>query len=321
MCAGVPADVILLLPMTTIPHGGGQTATSGDAPVAHSIVEERLFLLTVRCACGGGPLQKVSQTLARSGPRTIDLVRARCPRCARERDFRFDVTSFFGRFYPRRGVSDTREPSQLLDAVAWVRWARLYYRAFEGERTGLAGEDRADCGILALRCLDEALKLFPAGEGELRDADLHTHGSREAFAAAAPKYNRYELMGLQLEISMVLASAGIDPDGSDPGIPHHGLVRLVEAVKRSGAGGPGPAGSGDGRAPALPAPSGAPSALLLGGASEPLRLPAPAEMPLLPGPRPSAVTPHGGWVRSFIRAALAGVIAAITYAVARALGG
>src|SRR4051812_18220324 len=44
----------------------GEQATS-EAPAAHSIVEERLYLLTIRCGCGGGPFQKVSQTLARQG--------------------------------------------------------------------------------------------------------------------------------------------------------------------------------------------------------------------------------------------------------------
>ena len=31
-----------------------------------------------------------------------------------------------------------------------------------------------------------------------------------------------------------LELAGIDPDGGDPGVTHHGVVRLVEAVKRAG---------------------------------------------------------------------------------------
>jgi hypothetical protein len=288
---------------------GPASATSG-APAAHSIVEERLFLLTVRCECGGGPLQKVSQTLAREGAQTIDLVRARCPRCALEREFRFDVSSFFGRFYPRRGVSDTAEPSQLLDAVAWVRWGRLYFRAFEGERAGVSGEDRADCGILSLRCLDEALKLFPPGEPRLRDGDLHTQGSREAFRAGPDRYARYELMGLQLEIAMMLASSGIDPDGGDPGIAHQGLIRLVEAVKRS-------AKSERTTTPVVetvlelppPQPSRAPAAL-----------PGPAGGPLLlPAPAPEAASPWSLLARVATGAAILAALAAAAYAVASAL--
>ena len=284
------------------------SATATEAPAAHSIVEERLFLLTVRCTCGGGPFQKVSQTLARQGGRTIDLVRARCPRCSSEREFRFDVSSFFGRFYPRRGVSDTPEPSQLLDAVAWVRWARLYFRAFEGERVGLSGEDRVDCGILALRCLDEALKLFPRGESALREGDLHTCGSRDAFRGSADRYDRYELIGLKLEISMLLAGTGIDPDGGDPGLAHQGLVRLVEAVKRGSASDSRPSGE----------------VALLGAAQAPahLALPAPTAMPLLPAP--AAAPAAGPGSRLLARLALgvagAGVLAAVAYAVARGLG-
>src|SRR5262249_34939693 len=102
-------------------QGAGRASSAPRAPVAHSLVEGRLYLLTVRRECGGGPLDKLSQALQIEGDRQVDIVRTRCPRCEAEREFRFDVTSFIGRFYPRRGVSDTDEPSQLLDAVAWAR--------------------------------------------------------------------------------------------------------------------------------------------------------------------------------------------------------
>jgi hypothetical protein len=212
-------------------------------------------------------------------------------------------------------VSDTAEPSQLLDAVAWVRWARLYFRAFEGERVGLSGEDRADCGILALRCLDEALKLFPRGEAVLDEARLHTEGSREALRGGADRYGRYELMGLKLEISMLLASAGIDPDGGDPGVAHQGLVRLVEAVKRSAAAEPR-AGGAKG---VLFSGGAAPS--LLGHAPDPLRLATAASLPLLPAPSGDA-TARSRWLgRILLGSAVLAVVAAAAFAVAHALAG
>jgi len=218
--------------MATPPFGDvtKQGASAAPAPVAHSLVEERLFLLTVRCPCGGGPYEKVAQALANDEERRIDVVRARCPRCAAEREFRFDVTSFIGRFYPRRGVSDTDEPSRLLDAVAWARWARTYLRAFEGERSGLEGADKVDCGVLALRCLDEALKQFRRGETALVEADLFTPGSMEAFRAGPDRYNRYDLMGLKLQAAMLLAALGVDPDARDPGTTHGAVARSQGAL-------------------------------------------------------------------------------------------
>jgi hypothetical protein len=278
-------------------------------PLAHSLVEERLFLLTVRCGCGGGPFQKLSQALATVGERQIDVVEARCPRCAETREFRFDVSSFIGRFYPRRGVSDTDEPSQLLDAVAWARWARTYLRAFEGDRSRLEGEDRVDCGILALRCLDEALKQFPRGEPELPEGRLFSHGSREAFRAAPERYGRYELMGLQLQIAMSLASSGIDPDARDPGVVAGGLVRLAGAVAR--------AEGHARRRPDATASTGMLSALGGAPAPAPHALGAPAgPVALLPGPRRIEVSTAVTIRRYVTIAATVGALAAAALAAA-----
>ena len=212
--------------------------TRGGVPVAHSIVEERLFLLTVRCPCGAGPLSQTRQSLTRVLGRIVDVVHARCPRCRREHRFDFDATSFFGRFYPRRGVSDRREPSELLDRVAWVRWARLYLRAFNegtpGPGRAMAPGERIDCGVLALRCLDEALKFLDAGHAPGDEAPLHSHGSLEAFRKAPERFGRVEVLGLKLQAAMLLAGAGVDPDAAEPGkAVASGLV--VAAVGRLSA--------------------------------------------------------------------------------------
>jgi hypothetical protein len=217
-----------------------------EARIAHSIVEERLYILTLRCECGAGPLVQKRQTIAHEGARIFDVVSAQCPRCERERTLRFEITGFFGRFYPRRAISDRSEPSHLLDRVAWVRWARLYLRAFsEGPGAGaarvLGASERIDCGVLAMRCLDEALKFFGPGRRADGEAGLHSPGSASAYREAPERYGRIEILGLKLQAAMMLAAAGIDPDDPDAGSGALAPV-LPGTPARSGAGGAAAAG-------------------------------------------------------------------------------
>jgi hypothetical protein len=281
-------------------RGAGLEGRVEEAPVAHSIVEERLFLLTVRCECGAGPLGQVAQAIAREGERTFDVVTTRCPRCSREERFRFDISGFFGRFYPRRAVSDRTEPSRLLDRVAWVRWARLYLRAFADGPSGaaarpLAAAERIDCGVLALRCLDEALKFFDAAPpGEDGEEAFFSSGSQAAYREAPERFQRVEVLGLKLQAAMMLAAAGVNPDAPDAasGALEPVVKRAVERLGGAATGGPAP----------KPV------------AKEPLRLLAP----------PVAPAPPARLGRRALAAALAtlaalGGVAALALAIARAL--
>jgi hypothetical protein len=74
----------------------------------------------------------------------------------------------------------------------------------------LGSDERLECGLLAVRCLDEALKFFARGdEGE---ESLSTPGSLEAYREAPERYTRIEALGLRLQAALLLAAAGIDPD-------------------------------------------------------------------------------------------------------------
>lgn len=278
-------------------RGAELGGTVADAPpVAHSIVEERLFLLTIRCECGAGPLGQVAQAIARQEDHTFDVVTTRCPSCSRERQFRFDVTGFFGRFYPRRAVSDRREPSVLLDRVAWVRWARLYLRAFADGPAGparpLGAAERIDCGVLALRCLDEALKFNDGGEEALFSA-----GSAAAFREAPERYQRVEILGLKLQAAMMLAGAGVNPDSPD------GAAAGANAI----VGTHGSAPLQPLHTSAKPAAAGSPALKLLAPPAPPIAATAPAR------------TRRPAGILAAIAAAALGLLA-IAYAVVRALG-
>lgn len=289
----------------------GQTAAErgGAPPIAHSLLEERLYLLMARCdVCGGGPLVHVSQTIERGPERTFDHVTVRCPRCERTREFRFDITGFFGRYYPRREISDRPEPSHLLDRVAWVRWARLYLRAFaEGFKKRGEGPaavrpagaaERLDCGVLALRCLDEALKFHDAPDFDPTEAALHSPGSFAAFREAPDRYSRIEVLGLKLQVAMMLAAAGVDPDAPDArsGALEPAPPRVP--IRLDGGGlAPGPAG-GPGKAllkVALAAPA-------LGPAPEFAAIAGPPAVKLL---RPPPGAPPAGLAAGASPAALA----------------
>ena len=66
-----------------------------DAAIAaHSVAEEYAHIARQRCACGGS-LRFVKQALLRKEERYFDLVETRCRRCGAEREFLFDISSFF----------------------------------------------------------------------------------------------------------------------------------------------------------------------------------------------------------------------------------
>ncbi len=204
--------------------------------VAKSALEERLFLLTERCAsCASGPLalvkrRPVERFEGRDGgegpPRrvVIDEVRVRCPRCGALGEYRFDASTFAGGpespgVTPLPDATGTAAtPSALLDRVAWVRWARIYAAAFAGRgipAVKLPG-DRKVYALVALRCLDEALKFLPHGGGEPGEAGLRSRGSRAAYRSAPRSFGRIELLGKKLELSLLLAADGVAPDEAWP---------------------------------------------------------------------------------------------------------
>jgi len=58
---------------------------------------EYMHIEAERCGCGGR-WEVLEQALIEEDGRPIDRIHVRCEKCATERDFYFDISSFFGRY-------------------------------------------------------------------------------------------------------------------------------------------------------------------------------------------------------------------------------
>jgi hypothetical protein len=70
-----------------------------DAIVVNSVAEEYRYLRRQRCVCGDR-YQLLFQLLRQQEERHFDELHARCEKCGAERDFLFDISSFFGQGIP-----------------------------------------------------------------------------------------------------------------------------------------------------------------------------------------------------------------------------
>jgi hypothetical protein len=70
-----------------------------DAIAVNSVAEEYYYWRRQKCACGGRYRLRY-QLLRQQGEQHFDELHVRCNQCGAERDFVFDITSFFGREFP-----------------------------------------------------------------------------------------------------------------------------------------------------------------------------------------------------------------------------
>ena len=63
-----------------------------DVISVNSIDEERAYIQTQKCQCGGSYVKKIQSLLAME---QIDLITAECEKCRKEHDFYFDISSFY----------------------------------------------------------------------------------------------------------------------------------------------------------------------------------------------------------------------------------
>jgi hypothetical protein len=136
---------------------------SRKTPVpVHSIQEEHLFILLSTCSCGQA-YELVSQALTEIEGQKVDRIQAKCPVCKNEEEFLFDISGFFGdaERYRSLRVNPTSKPSRAIDLEGWTRLA-LFYMTLAGKAG--AERDRIQAEYMAAQCLDEALKLIPAGK-------------------------------------------------------------------------------------------------------------------------------------------------------------
>ncbi len=69
----------------------------------NSIAEEYDLIAAEGCPCGAS-FQVVRQSLLQRSGRPYDLLEATCPQCRRQRQFLFDIGSFFGQ--PAAGTEE-----------------------------------------------------------------------------------------------------------------------------------------------------------------------------------------------------------------------
>ena len=67
-----------------------------DAIAVNSVAEEYRYLRWQKCACGGR-YRLLHQLLRKQDEKHLDVLRVCCGKCGAERDFEFDISSFFGR--------------------------------------------------------------------------------------------------------------------------------------------------------------------------------------------------------------------------------
>jgi len=71
-----------------------------EAIVVNSVPEEYAIVRTQICNCGSTYKVK-TQSLVEDNDKMYDILHCTCNACGLEREFIFDINSFFGKFFPK----------------------------------------------------------------------------------------------------------------------------------------------------------------------------------------------------------------------------
>lgn len=69
-----------------------------NAIIVHNIPEEYEIVRNTPCECGGSFLVKM-QSLHEHNMKMYDVLYCECTRCGQQKDFVFDINSFFGKMF------------------------------------------------------------------------------------------------------------------------------------------------------------------------------------------------------------------------------
>jgi len=132
--------------------------------VAHSELEEFLYILRQRCTCGGELEEKRTIFVAEIKP--SHLVVTQCRDCKKQTRFIFDISYFdveeWKSLDPLK-INHTNDPSEIIDLVTYQKLAELRYQTLRKHISSMGQEDRNHFAKLAYECSNEALKFFKHG--------------------------------------------------------------------------------------------------------------------------------------------------------------
>lgn len=69
-----------------------------DAEIVQSVSEEYEIVRNTPCECGGSFLVKM-QSLHEHNSKMYDVLHCKCTQCGLQKDFIFDINSFFGKMF------------------------------------------------------------------------------------------------------------------------------------------------------------------------------------------------------------------------------
>lgn len=155
---------------------------------ARSYDEVYLYIMLRPCDCGEIELDS-EHRLSRQDGTWVQEYSGYCPRCGRERSFRFRMPDELPPMgFPRFGPDD--EPSQLLDPGEWLVVADGYEeRAAETHDRTRAREFLAS----AAAATDEVLKFVPDGADEVPVSALWRDSSLELYLSARHRFRASDL--------------------------------------------------------------------------------------------------------------------------------
>ncbi len=149
-------------------------------PLPVNCVEEEYFFVSLqRCECGG-TLQTLEQSLLNDGDVPLDLIKARCTLCDKKREFKFNISAFYGDMTKYGLIT---RPSQIIDALEWLTLAIFFMRDAEK----ISGDDGREVMGQANFCFRQLLTFYP------EDSQLPTEGAFFNQENAKPPKGRIDL--------------------------------------------------------------------------------------------------------------------------------